>query len=223
MGLLDKVKELCEERSISQRKLEKDLKLGNGASSKWTKSSPSGELLQKIADYFGVQLDWLNGTSEFRTKEEWLHHLDETADLPKLRAEIDKWEKGTLINVLGEVAAGVPIEAIQDIVDTEEISEELAKTGQFFGLRIKGNSMSPRIAEGDTVIVRKQDYAETGDVVIALVNGESATCKRLMKYEEGISLLSYNPTYEPMNFTSDQIQSLPITIIGKVVENRQKY
>lgn len=66
MTLLDRVKELCKENGISQRKLEQDLELGNGASSKWAKSSPSSELLQKIAEYFNVSLDWLLGKTEFR-------------------------------------------------------------------------------------------------------------------------------------------------------------
>lgn len=134
-----------------------------------------------------------------------------------------KKTKGVTIPVLGEVAAGIPIEAIEDIIDYEEISKDMAHTGDFFGLRIKGDSMSPRISEGDVVIVRQQNDAESGDIVIVLVNGESATCKRLMKYKDGISLISFNPMYHPMTFSNDEIESKPIKIIGKVVENRQKY
>lgn len=217
--------QLLQENGITPYKLSKEIGISQSTFSDWKrgKATPKQDKLQKIAEYFGVQVDWLSGDSEFKTKEEWLHNLDETTDLPKLRSEIDKREKGILINVLGEVAAGIPIEAVENVVDTEEISEELAKTGEFFGLKIKGDSMSPRIAEGDTVIVRKQDDAETGEVVIAFVNGDSATCKRLMKYEEGISLISFNPTYKPMEYTNEQIETLPIRIIGKVVENRQKY
>ena len=134
-----------------------------------------------------------------------------------------KKTKGVTIPVLGEVAAGIPIEAIEDIIDYEEISKDMAHTGDFFGLRIKGDSMSPRISEGDVVIVRQQNDAESGDIVIVLVNGESANCKRLMKYKDGISLISFNPMYHPMTFSNDEIESKPIKIIGKVVENRQKY
>lgn len=134
-----------------------------------------------------------------------------------------KKNKGVTIPVLGEVAAGIPIEAIEDIIDYEEISKDMAHTGDFFGLRIKGDSMSPRISEGDVVIVRQQNDAESGDIVIVLVDGESATCKRLMKYKDGISLISFNPMYNPMTFSNDEIESKPIKIIGKVVENRQKY
>lgn len=96
-------------------------------------------------------------------------------------------------------------------------------TGEYFGLRIKGDSMLPRIAEGDVVIVRCQPDAESGQVVIAQVNGNTATCKKLVKHNNGISLVSFNSEYEPMYFSNEEIEKLPVTIIGKVVENRQKY
>lgn len=131
-------------------------------------------------------------------------------------------KKGVVINVLGRVAAGIPIEAIEDIVDTEEISEELAKTGDFFGLKIHGDSMEPRMFEGDVVVVRRQDDAESGDIVIAMVNGNDATCKKLLKYESGIGLISLNQKYAPMMFTNEDILEKPVKIIGKVVELRGK-
>lgn len=132
--------------------------------------------------------------------------------------------KGVVINVLGRVAAGIPIEAITDIIDTEEISQELARTGEFFGLQIHGDSMEPRMYEGDVVIVRQQDDAESGDIVIAMVNGDDATCKRLTKYAGGISLVSLNSAkYEPMMFSNQEIEEKPVRIIGKVVELRGKF
>ena len=130
--------------------------------------------------------------------------------------------KGVTINVLGRVAAGIPIEAIENVIDTEEITEELARTGNFFGLQIHGDSMEPRIYEGDIVIVRQQEDAENGDVVIAMVNGNDATCKRLRKYRDGIELISNNPSYAPMFFSNEEILSKPVKIIGKVVELRGK-
>lgn len=130
--------------------------------------------------------------------------------------------KGVTINVLGNVAAGLPIEAVEQIIDTEEISEEMAATGEFFGLRINGDSMEPRICKGDIVIVKQQEDAETGDIVIALINGSDATCKRLLKYAGGISLLSINSRYEPMVFTDKDVADTPVRIIGKVVELRAK-
>lgn len=131
--------------------------------------------------------------------------------------------KGVVINVLGRVAAGIPIEAIENIIDTEEITEELARTGDFFGLQIHGDSMIPSICDGDIVIVRQQDDAETGDIVVATVNGTDATCKRLRKYKDGIELIANNPTYDPLDFSNQEIIEKPVKIIGKVVELRRKF
>lgn len=132
-------------------------------------------------------------------------------------------KKGVTIKVLGRVAAGIPLEAIEDIIDTEEISQEMAATGEFFGLRIAGDSMEPDIHKGDTVIVRQQNDAESGEIVIAMVNGCDATCKRLIKYAEGISLVSLNSKYNPMFYSNKDIEEKPVRIIGKVVESRRKW
>ncbi|MBE5922625.1 MAG: helix-turn-helix domain-containing protein [Lachnospiraceae bacterium] len=134
-----------------------------------------------------------------------------------------KYRQGVVINVLGRVAAGIPINAVEEIIDTEEITEEMARTGEFFGLQIHGDSMEPKISDGDVVIVRQQDDAESGEIVIALVNGDEATCKRLKKYADGIMLISNNPKYEPMVFTEKEIVEKPVKIIGRVVELRAKF
>lgn len=130
---------------------------------------------------------------------------------------------GVSINIYGRVAAGIPLEMIEDIIDTEEISEDLAKTGEFFGLIIKGNSMVPNICDGDVVIIRCQEDAENGDTVIATVNGNDATCKRLRKYKDGIALIANNPSYEPMFFSNEEVENEPVRILGKVVELRRKF
>lgn len=132
-------------------------------------------------------------------------------------------KKGVTINVLGRVAAGIPIDAITDIIDTEEITEEMARAGEYFGLKVRGDSMIPNICDGDVVIVRQQDDAESGDIVIATINGNEATCKRLRKHSDGIELISINPSYSPMDFSNEEIQNKPVKIIGKVVELRRKF
>lgn len=152
----------------------------------------------------------------------WLMGFD-VSMIDNNRNAVYSSRKGVQINVLGRVAAGIPLEAIEDIIDTEEISSEMALTGEFFGLRIHGDSMEPRMYEGDVVIVRQQDDAESGDIVIAMVNGDDATCKRLMKYSGGISLISLNSKYDPMMFTNKEIEEKPVKIIGKVVELRGKF
>lgn len=131
--------------------------------------------------------------------------------------------KGVQIKVYGRVAAGIPLEMIEDVIDIEEISEDMAHTGNFFGLRIKGDSMTPDICDGDTVIIRQQDDAESGDIVIATINGDEATCKRLRKYKDGIELIAINPSYGILEFSNDDIAEKPVKILGKVVESRRKF
>lgn len=134
-----------------------------------------------------------------------------------------KSSNSTVIKIFGRVAAGIPLEAIEEVIDEEEIPEELARTGDFFGLRISGDSMEPDIHNGDTVIVRRQDNAESNEIVIALVNGNDGVCKRLKKYADSIALVSLNPSYEPMYFSNAEVDSKPVRILGKVVELRRKF
>ena len=135
----------------------------------------------------------------------------------------DKQPRIVRIPVLGYVAAGIPIEEIEDVIDWEEIPKDWLRGGKkYFALRIRGDSMEPRMYDGDVVIVEKQDDAESGEYVIAAINGDHATCKRLMKYNDSIALLSLNSKYDPMIFTNDEVMEKPITILGVVREIRGK-
>ena len=127
------------------------------------------------------------------------------------------------IPVLGYVAAGLPADAIENIVDWEEIPQAVADKGDYFGLVINGDSMEPRICKGDVVIVKKQSDAENGDIAIVIVNGDEGTCKKIIKNQSGINLVSLNPKYEPIFYTWEEVDSLPVVINGKVVELRGKF
>ena len=177
------------------------------------KRQPDFEKLEEIADLFNVNMDYLLGRSNIKSA------LTNAASSSNKVREI----KGIWIPVLGRVAAGIPINMVTDIIDQEQITEEMAATGEYFALQIHGDSMEPKMSDGDVVIVRQQDDAESGEVVIATINGNDATCKRLRKYTEGIMLLSTNAAYEPMTFTNKDIEELPVRILGKVVELRAKF
>jgi len=132
--------------------------------------------------------------------------------------------RGVRIPVLGRVVAGIPIEAVQEILDYEEITPELAATGEFFALQVKGDSMLPKLEEGDVVIVKKQADVETGDIAIVLVNGDEATIKQVKKVTGGIMLYGFNPdVYEPHFYSNQQIEDLPVRILGKVIESRRSW
>lgn len=164
------------------------------------KTYPRIDSIELMANYFGI----------------------EKIDLVEEHDLINR-PKGVRIPVLGEVVAGIPIDAVEEYIDWEEITPELAETGEFFALKIKGDSMEPRIVAGDVVIVKMQSTADTGDIVIAMVNGDEACCKRFIKQNDGIMLQSFNSAYTPMFFTKEDIETKPVSIIGKVIENRQKY
>lgn len=226
MTLLERIEELCKEKGISRRKMEEESGLSIGTTSRWKNEfKPSQKSLKRVSDYFNVSIAYITGESEFRTEQDavmgrWSEQYEKDAV-----SELGKIEAGIRIPVLGEVPCGIPLEAIEliDVDDWEEISEKLARTGKFFGLKSKGDSMSPRIQEGDVLIVRQQPDAESGDVVIAKVNGSDACCKKLLKTDDGIVLQSFNPIYEPMFFSNEDIKKKPVLIIGKVIENRQKF
>ncbi len=206
MEIGEKIKMLREQKGLTLEELGNKVGVGKSTIRKWELGIIANMKRDKIAilaDALNVSPAYLMG---WDSKEKF--NIKKTT--------------GIKINVLGRVAAGIPIEAIEDIIDTEEISEEMASTGEFFGLKIKGDSMEPRIYDGDVVIVRQQNDADSGDIVIALVNGDDATCKRLVKYASGIGLISLNSKYAPMMFSEEDISNKPVKIIGKVVELRGK-
>lgn len=163
-----------------------------------TKKLPT-DRLEKIAKYLNTSIEYLMGWEE------------------------EQKPQGIKIPVLGTVAAGIPISAVEDILDYEEIPQSWKNQGEFFGLRIKGDSMKPDINDGDTVIVRQQSTANNGDIIIALVNGDDATCKKFEKLDNGIMLISNNSEYSPMYFSNEEVITKPVVIIGKVVELRRKF
>lgn len=131
------------------------------------------------------------------------------------------------IPVYGKVAAGIPIAAVTDFTsedpdDWEEIPAQMARSGEYIALRIDGDSMEPRIRKGDVVIVRLQEQVESGDIAIVFVNGDDAVCKRVRWTDAGLTLISSNPSYEPLFFTPAEVESLPVRFLGKVVELRGK-
>lgn len=124
------------------------------------------------------------------------------------------------IPVLTTVAAGKPIYAEEDVI--EWIDYDKDPGDHVRACRIEGNSMIPRIQDGDTVIFDTDLGWEDGDVVIATVNGDHATCKRIKRYADGIALLSDNADMRPMYFSRDEVVELPVKIVGRVIEVRGK-
>lgn len=246
---VNRILNLMEERHVTANKLLTACKLNTSAITEWKKgkAKPSYESLKKIAEYFDVSVEYLLGKPPFALKinrgqessedilgielmemvnmyqqvnqEKQLTMHAEVKDIYKNKNK----PKGIKIPVLGVIPAGLPIEAIEDIIDYEEVTEEMAKTGELFALKIKGDSMTPRICHNDVVIVKKQNDCDSGDIAVVIINGENATVKQIKKDANGITLIPFNTNYQPTNYTNQEIKKIPITIIGKVIELRGKF
>lgn len=201
MTVGDYIKDLRVSRGYSQEQLGKLVGVQRAAVQKWECGAVQNlkrETMKRLSEVFNVP------ASSFVDDEQPL-------------------SKGVLIPVLGYVRAGVPIEAVEEILDYEEISQEQARTGEFFALKIKGDSMEPKISEGDVVIVRKQSTVENGELAVVLVNGDDATVKKFYRSNNGIKLVSTNPKFDPFFYTPTEVDSFPVSVIGRVVELRAKF
>lgn len=202
-----KLKSCRKDMSLSQRELGQKIGVAESTISLYesNKRFPDAETLQKISSLFNVSLDYLLGNAP-------------------CKKPASPSGRGVRIPVLGRVVAGIPIEAVEEILDYEEITPELAASGEFFALQVKGDSMLPKLEEGDVVIVKKQEDVETGDIAIVLVNGDEATIKQVKKVNGGIMLYGFNPdVYEPHFYSNQQIEELPVRILGKVIESRRSW
>ena len=171
--------------------------------------------------------DWCNGNIYPRIdKIEMLANYFEIKKSDLVEDNTNKKENNSnsaVVFVYGSIPAGIPMECIEDIIDTEEIPVEMLKGGkQYFGLKVKGNSMEPEYLDGDTLILEKADDCESGDDAVIMVNGNDGTFKRVFKNENGIILQPLNPSYSPMVYSNEQIEKLPVRIIGIVEEIRRK-
>lgn len=206
MNFGERLKEERKKIGISQKDFGRKIGVAESTISLYesNKRSPDKEILKKISLVLGVSVDYLLGE-----------------DTPYLTSKESKYVR---IPVLGRIIAGLPMEAIQEPIDWEEIPRELAATGDFFALKVKGHSMEPRILEGDVVIVKRQPDVESGKIAVVLVNGNEATLKRVKKQKEGITLIATNISiYEPHFYTNEEIEKLPVQILGEVVELRGKF
>lgn len=188
------------------------------------------ENLKRISELFNVTMDYILGKSDFKTMEDAFKTYKKFDDMynkdGKLAEDVEKIEKGVKIPVLGSIAAGIPIEAIEhfDSDEWEEIPEEMALHADYFALKIKGDSMEPKFSEDDVVIVKKQSDVESGEIAVVIVNGCDATVKKIIKEPNGIMLVANNAAvYPPKFYDQEAVINLPVRIIGKVVELRAKF
>mgnify|MGYP003004736719 CR=1 FL=1 len=202
-----KIKKLRNEKGWTQEYVAEQLNISIPALSRYESGTYEPKSLSIVSDFaklYNVSSDYLLG-------------LEVEYD------EKDSSPSSAVVLVYGTIPAGIPIECIEEIIDTEEIPASMLKGGkQYFGLRIKGNSMSPTYLDGDTLILEKVEDCENGQDAVVMINGNDGTFKRVFKNENGIILQPLNPEYQPLVFSNEQILNLPVKIIGVAREIRRK-
>lgn len=128
------------------------------------------------------------------------------------------------IPVLGTVKAGYDYLAQENWIGTVDVETSLVGNGEdYFALKIHGDSMSPVLVEDDIVIIKKQNDFESGDIVVAIINGNEATIKKGKKSDSSILLQPLNSAYEPLIFTYEEMKSIPVTIVGIVKQLKREF
>ena len=190
---MNRLKELREKKELFQSDVAKFLGISTPAYSYYetNKRNMPAETAIKLSKFFNVSVDYLLGI--------------ETANK-------------SLLPVLGTVKAGYDYLAEENIIDYIDPSINIADPENYFGLIVKGDSMSPLFDEGDYLIVHKSDGEfNTNDICIVLINGDEATVKKVVKTDTGIELHAFNPYYPAKKFTYEEMDKLPVKVIGVVV------
>ena len=173
-------------------------------------------LLRTLANLYG--LDYLD-------LYEKAGYIDLVNDEKRNKYKID--ELGNPVKevpLLGIVKAGYDYLAQENWIGTIDVDASLVKDGsEYFALKVHGDSMSPVLVENDIVIVKKQDDFETGDIVVAIINGDEATIKKGKKTDNSILLQPLNNNYEPLIFTNDEMKTIPVKIIGIVKQLKRDF
>lgn len=207
-----RLKQSREERNISLEEAGNKVGVNKSTVLRWESGKTEKfkiPTLEILADFYGVNSSWLIGH-----------------DVPKYSASVklDKLGNPVIsIPILGTVKAGYNYLAQENWIGTIDVDEKLAESGELFALKVHGDSMSPVLIENDIVIIKKQDDFETGDIVVAIINGDEATIKKGKKSDNSILLQPLNTNYEPLIFTYDEMKTIPVTIVGIVKQLKREF
>lgn len=216
MSIGDQLRIAREYSKLKQIEVACETDISNKSISNWEHnvSSPSPEDILKLAKLYNVSTDFLYG-NVFYPNSPMMYPFKGGMLTP---------QKGVKIPVLKNIDYKTPIELITDILEYEEISYDLAQTGDFFALKITDDCMAPRMLNGDTVIIKKQDSVESGEIALVSVSNAYGAIRQVLYTQTGLILQAYNfSAFPPHSYSKMEIQNLPIQIIGKVIELRAKF
>lgn len=202
MSFGEKIKKLRIEKNWTQDFVAEQLNISVPALSRYESGTYEPKSLSIVSDFaklYNVTTDYLLGLNV-----DYNHS--------------DLKDNKRLLPVLGTVKAGYNYLAEENIIDYIEPSMTISDPANYFGLVVKGDSMAPLFDEGDYLIVHKTDGDfNTGDIGIVLINGDEATVKKVVKTDDGIELQAFNPYYPAKKYTYEEMQNLPVKVIGVVV------
>lgn len=196
--LSDSLKSYRKEANLSQKALAQMLNVSQSTVAMWEsgKNSPEYNTLVKLASILNVSIDYLTGNRAGKISK----------DIP----------------VLGYVRAGTPTYAVEEVLSYENILVSPYDPDEYFALIIKGSSMAPRMMEGDCVIVKKSSAFISGDICVVLVGDCDATVKKVIKTDSGIMLIPLNSAYQTLFYSFEDMERIPVCVIGKVTELRAR-
>ena len=205
MAIGNYIKNLRTARGLSQEELGRMVGVQRAAVQKWESGKTTNlkrETIKKLAEFFGVS---------------------PAAFIAESIKQEDVSTTHISVPVYGYIPAGIPMEAIEDVLGYEDIPADWARGNKsFFALKIKGDSMYPNYLDGDVIIFEKTDTAESGKDVAVFISNMEATFKRLERSFDGITIKPLNPSYPPRTFTNEEVVSLPVRILGVARELRRQ-
>lgn len=198
---MNRIKLLRLGRNLTQGELCKIINISQASLSGYEngKYEPDNKTLIHLANYFNVTVDYLLGCEI-----------------------ILKSEPAKTIPIFRCLKTGFVAETSNQILRYEGIGWNMSTKEDYIGLQMLGDSMEPRIQNGDTIIIRRQNQISSGDIAAVLIGEKLATIKKVYKHENGLILIPLNPKYNPDSYTSEDMERLPVVILGKAVELRGK-
>ena len=173
------------------------------------------ETTLKLSELYNVDFNWLAGSNiNNEGISDNLQELNKAIPL----SELNKIE----IPVLGIVKAGYDYLADENIIGHVFLDFKPSDPENYYALQVTGDSMEPLFSDGDIAIVHKQDSFDSGNTCIVLINGDEATVKKVVRMDDGIDLIAMNPYYPVRHFNKNEMDEIPVKVIGKVIEARKR-
>lgn len=214
MTCVERIETLLREKGVTRNKFSQDIGISSATFYNWQTrgSTPKADILQRIAEYFGVSTDYLLGKTD-NPQQYNFPRQEVTQQEAERYIERHGIQPTSLIPVIGVIQAGLPIRAEQNIEGWEMTT--VKNTSEYFYLRVTGDSMiNAGITDGCKVLIHEQPCADNGDIVACMVDGENATLKRFRQRGRTIMLIPENPDYEPIVLDVSDFESGGARIIG---------